>query len=76
MDTLHGIYSRSAAELAAYRAQVVFVVAIIFTLTSTGSVFLRLAAKRISRAQLGVEDYVIIVALVSNSLQKSLLQAA
>jgi hypothetical protein len=65
MDTVHGIYNRSAAELDAYRAQVVFVVAIIFTITSTGSVYLRLAAKRISRAELGAEDYVILVAAVS-----------
>lgn len=75
MDTVHEVFSRSAAELDAYRAQVVFVVTIIFAITSTGSVYLRLAAKRISRAELGAEDYVILVAAVSISFLGFLQQA-
>jgi hypothetical protein len=67
--TLPTIYSRSAAELSSYRAQVVFVVAIIFTITSTVSIILRLAAKRISKAKLEVDDYVIIVAQVCRTSQ-------
>lgn len=51
-------------ELSKYRTQTIFVSVIVFTITATISVILRLVAKKINRAKLQVEDYVIFLALV------------
>lgn len=51
-------------ELSNYRSMAIFIVVLVFTVTSTISVILRLVAKRINRAKLQVEDYVILVAQV------------
>ncbi|KAJ5287208.1 Satratoxin biosynthesis SC1 cluster protein [Penicillium angulare] len=48
--------------LASYRARAILGTIITFTITSTISVVLRLISKRINRAQLGREDYVVLVA--------------
>ncbi|KAJ5087816.1 Satratoxin biosynthesis SC1 cluster protein [Penicillium angulare] len=48
--------------LASYRTRAILGTIITFTITSTISVVLRLISKRINRAQLGREDYVVLVA--------------
>lgn len=52
------------AELSSYRARVVFVVTILFLITSTASIILRLIAKRVNKANLAADDYTIIAAQV------------
>ena len=54
-------------ELNNYRSLAIFIVVIVFTITSTTSIILRLVAKRINRARLQVEDYVIMVAQVGKT---------
>jgi len=51
-------------ELSSYHARVVFVVTIIFLVTSTVSIILRLMAKRVNKANLTADDYAILVAQV------------
>lgn len=57
-------YSSPGDELKTHRAAAIFSVVIVFSITSTVSVALRLLAKRISRSRLAREDYVVIVAQV------------
>lgn len=66
--------NRTAAdELDNPRSLAIFIVIIVFTITSTISIILRLVAKRMSQAKLVVEDYVILVAQVNefSSQEKS-----
>ncbi|KAJ5807009.1 Satratoxin biosynthesis SC1 cluster protein [Penicillium riverlandense] len=51
-----------SGALESYRSRAIFAVVITFTVTSTVSVFLRLLSKRINRARLASEDYVLLVA--------------
>ncbi|TVY16433.1 Satratoxin biosynthesis SC1 cluster protein 4 [Lachnellula arida] len=54
------------AELSSYRARVVFVVTVLFLITSTASIILRLIAKRVNKANLTADDYAILAAQVVN----------
>ena len=62
METLR---RRTVEQLTAQRAVASFVVAIVFTVTSTLSVILRLIALRIKKRKPGWEDYTILAAQVS-----------
>ncbi|TVY37228.1 Satratoxin biosynthesis SC1 cluster protein [Lachnellula subtilissima] len=64
------------AELSSYRARVVFVVTIIFLVTSTASIILRLMAKRVNKANLTADDYAILVAQVVNYGHSALVMLA
>lgn len=44
------------------RSLAIFCVVVVFTITSTASIILRLVAKRINKARLAIEDYVILAA--------------
>lgn len=55
----------AADELSSHRSVAIFIVTIVFLITSTTSIILRLVAKHMNRAKLLAEDYVILVAQVS-----------
>lgn len=55
---------RATSELSTYRSAALFSVVVVFTVTSTVSVILRLVAKRLSKMRLAREDYTILAAQV------------
>ncbi|KAF4635106.1 hypothetical protein G7Y89_g2996 [Cudoniella acicularis] len=62
-------------ELGEYRSRATFCVVIVFTVTSTISVALRLAAKRINRTNLTLEDFTIFVAQASPNISLMILSS-
>ncbi len=64
MATMGILRQRMVEPLTSHRAVAAFVVAVVFTLTSTLSVVFRLIAVRIKRRKLGPEDYAIVAAQV------------
>ena len=64
MAMVNILRQRTGEQLTTHGAVAAFVVAIVFTLTSTLSVVFRLMAVRIKRRKLGSEDYTILAAQV------------